>query len=101
METGLNNGYSKNYFEITNIFLIFNQIVIVMGKMREEFMKQQMTGSIGGDEDYLYEQYILQEKMNEEYWEYIAKTKENPDYIPTPEEEEQNFEQIKKQNGHT
>ena len=36
--------------------------------MKEEFMKQQQTGSIGGDEDYLYEQYLMQEKMNEEYW---------------------------------
>ena len=70
-----------------------------MSKMKEEFMKQQMTGSIGGDEDYLYEQYLMQEKMNEEYWEYVSKIENDPEYIPTPEEEEQNFEQIRKQNG--
>jgi hypothetical protein len=69
-----------------------------MSKTKDEFMKQQFTGSLGetGDEDYLYEQYLLQEKMNEEYWEYISKVN-NTDYTPTPEEEEQNFEQIDKQ----
>ena len=41
-----------------------------MSKINEEFMKQQLTGSIGGDEDYLYEQYIAQEQMNEEYWQW-------------------------------
>ena len=66
-----------------------------MSKMQEEFMKQQQTGSIGGDEDYLYEQYLMQEKMNEEYWEYVSKN--DNQYIPTEEEEQQNFEQI--QNG--
>ena len=65
--------------------------------MKEEFMKQQQTGSIGGDEDYLYEQYLMQEKMNEEYWEYVSKN--DNQYIPTEEEEQQNFEQIRKQNG--
>ena len=65
--------------------------------MKEEFMKQQMTGSIGGDEDYLYEQYLLEEKMNEEYWEYVSKIKNDTEYIPTPEEEQQNFEQTHKQ----
>ena len=68
-----------------------------MSKMQEEFMKQQQTGSIGGDEDYLYEQYLMQEKMNEEYWEYVAKKEANPDYIPTPEEEQQNFVAVRKQ----
>lgn len=70
-----------------------------MGKMKEEFMKQQMSGSIGGDEDYIYEQYILQEKLTEEYWEYVSKKENEPEYIPTEEEEQQNFEQIRKQNG--
>lgn len=72
-----------------------------MSKTKDEFMKQQFTGSLDerGDEDYLYEQYLLQEKMNEEYWEFITKTKSDPDYIPTPEEEEQNFQQTIKQNG--
>ncbi len=60
-----------------------------MSKTKDEFMKQQFTGSLGetGDEDYLYEQYLLQEKMNEEYWEYISKVN-NIDYKTTPEEEE-------------
>jgi hypothetical protein len=70
-----------------------------MSKMKEEFMKQQLTGSIGGDEDYLYEQYLMQEKLNEEYWEFVSKSDNQNEYIPTPEEEEQNFEEIKKQNG--
>jgi hypothetical protein len=65
-----------------------------MSKTKEEFMKQQFTGSLDsmGDEDYLYEQYLMQEKMNEEYWEYVSKMKNDPDYIPTPEEEQKNFE---------
>jgi hypothetical protein len=42
-----------------------------MAKSNEEFMKQQLTGSIGGgDEDFLYEEYLLQEKLNEEYWQW-------------------------------
>ncbi len=67
-----------------------------MGKTKEEFMKLQLTGSLGetGDEDYLYEQYLLQEKLNEEYWEYISKKNNDPDYTPTPEEEQKNFEDI-------
>lgn len=72
-----------------------------MSKTNQEFMKQTMTGSIGGDEDYLYEQYLLQEKLNEEYWESVSTLNNEEQYIPTKEEEEQNFEQIKKQNGHT
>lgn len=72
-----------------------------MSKSNREFMKQTMTGSIGGDEDYLYEQYLLQEKLNEEYWESVSVLNNEEQYIPTKEEEEQNFEQIKKQNGHT
>ena len=86
-----------------------------MSKTNEEFMKQQLTGSIGGgDEDYLYEQYLAQEKMNEEYWQW-KNEKENsifPDevqyddeyykssYLPTPDEETENYKQTK-QNGHT
>ena len=72
-----------------------------MSKSNREFMKQTVTGSIGGDEDYLYEQYLLQEKLNEEYWESVSVMNSEEQYIPTKEEEEQNFEQIKKQNGHT
>lgn len=86
-----------------------------MAKSNEEFMKQQLTGSIGGgDEDYLYEQYLMQEKLNEEYWEQES-VKNNsifPDgmeyddeyykssYLPTPDEEAENYKQIK-ENGHT
>ena len=85
-----------------------------MGKINEEFMKQTMTGSIGGDEDFLYEQYLAQEKMNEEYcqWKSVQSHSIFPDeveytdeyykssYLPTPDEEAENFKQIK-QNGHT
>lgn len=70
--------------------------------MKEEYLKQQQTGSLGeaGDEDYFYEQYLLQEKLNEEYWEYVSKLENEPNYIPTPEEEQQNFEQrYKQENG--
>ena len=85
-----------------------------MSKINEQFMKQQLTGSIGGDEDYLYEQYLAAEKMNEEYWQW-KNEKENsifPDevqyddeyykssYLPTPDEETENYKQTK-QNGHT
>ena len=84
-----------------------------MAKSNEEFMKQQLTGSIGGgDEDYLYEQYLAQEKMNEEYWQWKSVQDHSifPDevqyddeyykssYLPTPDEEAENFKQIK-QNG--
>ena len=85
-----------------------------MSKTNEEFMKQQLTGSIGGDEDFLYEQYIAQEQMNEQYWQWKSE-KENsifPDevqyddeyykssYLPTREEDAENYKQTK-QNGHT
>ena len=85
-----------------------------MSKTNEEFMKQQLTGSIGGDEDFLYEQYIAQEQVNEQYWQWKSE-KENsifPDevqyddeyykssYLPTREEDAENYKQTK-QNGHT
>ena len=86
-----------------------------MAKSNEEFMKQQLTGSIGGgDEDYLYEQYLMKEKLNEEYWEQES-VKNNSifpedmeyddeyyksSYLPTPDEEAENYKQIK-ENGHT
>jgi hypothetical protein len=84
-----------------------------MAKSNEEFMKQQLTGSIGGgDEDYLYEQYLAQEKLNEEYWQWKSVQNHSifPDevqyddeyykssYLPTPDEEAENYKQIK-QNG--
>jgi hypothetical protein len=91
-----------------------------MGKMKEEFTKQIMTGSIGGDEDYLYEQYLAQEKMNEEYWQWKSVQSHSifPDevqyddeyykstYIPTKEEEDENYirtiiNETNKRNGHT
>ena len=93
-----------------------------MSKTNEEFMKQQLTGSIGGggDEDYLYEQYLAQEKMNEEYWQWKSVQSHSifPDevqyddeyykstYIPTKEEEDENYirtiiNETNKRNGHT
>lgn len=73
-----------------------------MSKTKEEFMKQELTGSLNnfGDEDYLYEQYLMQEKMNEEYWEYVSTSENQESYIPTIEDEELNFKQTK-ENGHT
>ena len=85
-----------------------------MSKINNEFMKQQLTGSIGGDEDFLYEQYIAQEQMNEEYWQWKSGQSHSifPDevqyddeyykssYLPTPDEEAENYKQTK-QNGHT
>jgi hypothetical protein len=85
-----------------------------MSKTNEEFMKQQLTGSIGGDEDFLYEQYIAQEQMNEEYWQWknVQSHSIFPDevqyddeyykssYLPTPDEEAENYKQTK-QNGNT
>ena len=86
-----------------------------MSKINEEFMKQQLTGSIGGDEDFLYEQYIAQMQMNEEYWQWKNVQREVsifPDevqyddeyykssYLPTPDEEAENYKQTK-QNGYT
>jgi hypothetical protein len=85
-----------------------------MSKINNEFMKQQLTGSIGGDEDFLYEQYIAQEQMNEEYWQWKSVQSHSifPDevqyddeyykssYLPTPDEEAENYKQIK-QDGHS
>lgn len=85
-----------------------------MSKINNEFMKQQLTGSIGGDEDFLYEQYIAQKLMNEEYWQWKSIQEHSifPDevqyddeyykssYLPTPDEELENYKQTK-QNGHT
>ena len=91
-----------------------------MSKINNEFMKQQLTGSIGGDEDFLYEQYIAQEKMNEEYWQWKSVQSHSifPDevqyddeyykstYFPTKEEEDENYirtiiNETNKRNGHT
>jgi hypothetical protein len=91
-----------------------------MSKTNNEVMKQQLTGSIGGDEDFLYEQYLAQEKMNEEYWQWKSVQSHSifPDevqyddeyykstYIPTKEEEDENYirtiiNETNKQNGHT
>jgi len=85
-----------------------------MSKTNNEFMKQQLTGSIGGDEDFLYEQYLSQEQMNEQYWQWKSVQNHSifPDevqyddeyykssYLPTPDEEAENYKQTK-QNGHT
>ena len=85
-----------------------------MSKINNEFMKQQLTGSIGGDEDFLYEQYIAQEQMNEEYWQWKNVQSHSiftdevqyddeyykSSYLPSPDEEVENYKQTK-QNGHT
>ncbi len=84
--------------------------------MKEEYLKQQQTGSLQerGDEDYDYEQYLLQEKLNEEYWQWKSVQSHSifPDevqyddeyykssYLPTPDEEAENYKQTK-QNGNT
>ena len=82
--------------------------------MQEQFMKQQLTGSIGGDEDYLYEQYLAQEQMNEEYWQWKNEESHSifpegieyddeyykSSYLPTPDEEAENYKQTK-ENGHS
>jgi len=84
--------------------------------MQEKFMKEQSTGSIGGDEDYLYEQFIQQEKLAEQYWESVKATENHSifpneveysdeyyksTYVPTIEEQLELNELLKKQNGHT
>jgi hypothetical protein len=85
-----------------------------MGKMKELYLEQQQAASGSGDDDYLYEQYIAQEKMNEEYWQWknVQSHSIFPDevqyddeyykssYLPTPEEEAENYKQTK-QDGHT
>jgi hypothetical protein len=86
-----------------------------MSKTKEWYMQQQQfepTGS-SNDEDYLYQQYLLQEKMNEQYWEGVSNGSIFPDNweyddeyyksscLPTKEEEDENFKQTLKQNGYT
>jgi hypothetical protein len=86
-----------------------------MSKTKEWYMQQQQFESTGSshDEDYLYEQYLLQEKMNEQYWEGVSNGSIFPDnmeyddeyykssYLPTTDEEDENFKQTLKQNGYT
>lgn len=86
-----------------------------MSKMNKEFIKQQNPDSLGGDEDYLYEQYLASEKMNEEYWQWKSKQEHSifPDeveysdeyykstYKPTIEEQIELDNLLNKQNGHT
>ena len=85
-----------------------------MSKMNNQFNKELSTGSIGGDEDFLYEQYLAQEKMNEEYWQWKNQQSHSifpegmeyddeyykSSYLPTPDEEAENYKQLK-QNGHS
>lgn len=70
-----------------------------MSRMNELFMKKIQTGSLDetGDEDYLYEEYLKEESLKKDFWEYASEN--DLDVIPTPDEEQENFEQIKKQNG--
>ena len=86
-----------------------------MSKTKEWYMQQQQFESTGSshDEDYLYEQYLLQEKMNEQYWEGVSNGSIFPDnmeyddeyykssYLPTTDEEDENFKQTLKENGYT
>ena len=44
-----------------------------MGKMKETLREDESIIDIQPDEDYLYEQYLVQEKLNEEYWEMKAR----------------------------
>lgn len=76
-------------------FIKYNDKKEFMAKMKELYLKQLETGSIDDnqDDDYIYEQYLMQEKLNEEYWEYVSKKENEEGYTPTPEEEQQNFEQ--------
>ena len=39
-----------------------------MGKMKETLREDESIIDIQPDEDYLYEQYLTQAKLNEEYW---------------------------------
>jgi hypothetical protein len=83
-----------------------------MGKMKELYLEQLQAVSGSGDEDYIYEQYLANEKMNEEYWEWMAKQPVESilpndieyyesTYTPTIEEQLELDELLKKQNGHT
>ena len=87
-----------------------------MSKMKELYLEQQQAASGSGDEDYLYEQYIAQMQMNEEYWQWKTVQRElsifpadmeyddeyyKPTYRPTIEEQFELDELLKKQNGHT
>ena len=83
-----------------------------MGKMKELYISEQHMLSGSGDEDYLYEQYLTNEKLNEEYWESLSKQSPITDiqfsneylkstYIPTIEEQLELNELLNKQNGHT
>ena len=87
-----------------------------MGKMKELYLEQQQAASGSGDEDYLYEQYIAQMQMNEEYWQWKNAQRElsifpadmeyddeyyKSTYTPSIEEQLELDELLKKQNGHT
>ena len=87
-----------------------------MSKMKELYLEQQQAASGSGDEDYLYEQYIAQMQMNEEYWQWKNAQRElsifpadmeyddeyyKSTYTPTIEEQMELDELLKKQNGHT
>ena len=101
-----------------------------MGKMKELYLDQQQAVSGSGDEDYIYEQYLAQEQMNEQYWQWrstddskkvifsddihrdkphsiFPEDMEYDDennkstYTPTIEEQLELDELLKKQNGYT
>jgi len=56
-----------------------------------------------GDEDYQYEQYLQQQDNKSIFpdnWEYDDEYYKSS-YLPTKDEEDENFKQTLKQNGHT
>lgn len=89
------DSYDTGSIDFLFDFIKYNDKKEFMAKMKELYLKQLETGSIDDnqDDDYIYEQYLMQEKLNEEYWEYISKKENEEGYTPTPEEEEKNFEQ--------
>jgi len=87
-----------------------------MGKMKELYLEQQQAVSGSGDEDYIYQQYLAQMQMNEEYWQWKTIQRElsifpaemeyddeyyKSTYTPTIEEQLELDELLKKQNGYT
>jgi len=74
-----------------------------MSKTKEWFMKQQsnLPNDVQHDEDYQFEQYLKENKsIFPEGMEYDDEYYKST-YIPTPKEEDENFNQTLKQNGHT
>jgi len=82
-----------------------------MSKTKQWYMQQQQNEpkDITHDEDYLYEQWLEEKQYwNEvnsgsifpENWEYSDEYYKSA-YLPTKNEEDENFKQTLKENGHT